>query len=130
MLSIFTMPAPYSRHGQHGLGLGALRLSSDLCNKAQGLYQLLQNRSGYEEWIAFRVYAIVRDATATRWLWPLCRHPWLHWHVADRFWDVGVTICVPFLLGLVNIVVSYVLSFAGIFVLGLSMDARASTFGR
>lgn len=30
----------------------------------QGLYQLLQNSSGYEEWIAFRVYAIVRDATA------------------------------------------------------------------
>ena len=29
----------------------------------QGLYQLLQNSSGYEEWIAFRVYAIVRDAT-------------------------------------------------------------------
>lgn len=31
----------------------------------QGLYQLLQNSSGYEEWIAFRVYAIVRDATVT-----------------------------------------------------------------
>lgn len=31
----------------------------------QGLYQLLQNSSGYEEWIAFRVYAIVRDATHT-----------------------------------------------------------------
>ncbi|MFI8619317.1 caspase domain-containing protein, partial [Acidovorax sp. NPDC077693] len=29
----------------------------------QGLYQLLQNSSGHEERIAFRVYAIVRDAT-------------------------------------------------------------------
>ena len=29
----------------------------------QGLYQLLQNGSSHEEWIAPRVYAIVRDAT-------------------------------------------------------------------
>uniref|UniRef100_UPI001C45B866 hypothetical protein n=1 Tax=Acidovorax sp. sic0104 TaxID=2854784 RepID=UPI001C45B866 len=27
------------------------------------LYQLLQNGSRHEEWIAFRVYAIIRDAT-------------------------------------------------------------------
>ncbi|WP_206779312.1 hypothetical protein, partial [Acidovorax sp. GW101-3H11] len=31
-------------------------------DRLQGLYQLLQNSSGHEEWIAFRVYAIVRDA--------------------------------------------------------------------
>ena len=31
----------------------------------QRLYQLLQNGSGHEEWIAFGVYAIVRDATVT-----------------------------------------------------------------
>ena len=29
----------------------------------QRLYQLLQNSSRHEEWIAFRVYAIIRDAT-------------------------------------------------------------------
>ena len=29
----------------------------------QGLYQLLQNSSGHEEWIALKFYAIVRDAT-------------------------------------------------------------------
>jgi len=28
----------------------------------QGLYQLLQDRPGHEEWIAFWIYAIVRDA--------------------------------------------------------------------
>ena len=29
----------------------------------QGLYQLLQNGACHEEWIAFFIYAIVRDAT-------------------------------------------------------------------
>lgn len=37
--------------------------------RLQGLYQLLQNGSGHEERIAFWVYAIVRDATATSSLW-------------------------------------------------------------
>ncbi|MBV7544449.1 hypothetical protein, partial [Acidovorax sp. sic0104] len=30
------------------------------------LYQLLQNGSRHEEWIAFRVYAIIRDATVSK----------------------------------------------------------------
>ncbi|MFI8619176.1 hypothetical protein ACIGHN_27135, partial [Acidovorax sp. NPDC077693] len=34
----------------------------------QGLYQLLQNRAGHEEWVAFWIYAIIRDATSTLYL--------------------------------------------------------------
>jgi len=45
------------------------------------------------------------------------------------FGGFGVTIRVPFVSGLVNMVVSYVLSLAGIFVLGLIIDALAPTFG-
>nr|WP_296018670.1 Yip1 family protein [uncultured Acidovorax sp.] len=45
------------------------------------------------------------------------------------FGGFGVTIRVPFVSGLVNMVVSYVLSLAGIFVLGLLIDALAPTFG-
>ena len=45
------------------------------------------------------------------------------------FGGFGVTIRVPFVSGLVNMVVSYVLSLVGIFVLGLIIDALASTFG-
>lgn len=41
----------------------------------------------------------------------------------------GITIRVPFVAGLVNMVVSYGLSLAGIFVLGLIIDALAPTFG-
>ena len=41
----------------------------------------------------------------------------------------GVTLRVPFVSGLVNMVVSYVLSLVGIFVLGLIIDALAPTFG-
>jgi len=41
----------------------------------------------------------------------------------------GITIRVPFIAGLVNMVVSYGLSLAGIFVLGLVIDALAPTFG-
>ena len=45
------------------------------------------------------------------------------------FGGFGVTIRVPFVAGLVNMVVSYVLSLVGIFVLGLIIDALAPTFG-
>ncbi|MBV7541329.1 Yip1 family protein [Acidovorax sp. sic0104] len=45
------------------------------------------------------------------------------------FGGFGVTIRVPFVSGLVNMVVSYVLSLVGIFVLGLIIDALAPTFG-
>jgi hypothetical protein len=45
------------------------------------------------------------------------------------FGGFGVTIRVPLLSGLVNMVVSYVLSLVGIFVLGLIIDALAPTFG-
>lgn len=45
------------------------------------------------------------------------------------FGGFGVTIRVPFVAGLVNMVVSYALSLAGIFVLGLIIDALAPTFG-
>jgi len=41
----------------------------------------------------------------------------------------GITIRVPLVAGLVNMVVSYGLSLAGIFVLGLIIDALAPTFG-
>ena len=41
----------------------------------------------------------------------------------------GITIRVPFVAGLVNMVVSYGLSLVGIFVLGLIIDALAPTFG-
>lgn len=41
----------------------------------------------------------------------------------------GLTVRVPFVAGLVNMVVSYALSLAGIFVLGLIIDALAPTFG-
>ena len=45
------------------------------------------------------------------------------------FGAFGVTIRVPFFAGLVNMVVSYVLSLVGIFVLGLIINALAPTFG-
>ena len=45
------------------------------------------------------------------------------------FGAFGVTMRVPFLAGLVNMVVSYVLSLVGIFVLGLIINALAPTFG-
>lgn len=41
----------------------------------------------------------------------------------------GVTIRIPLLAGLANMVVSYVLSLAGVFVLALIVDALAPTFG-
>lgn len=41
----------------------------------------------------------------------------------------GVSVRVPFLSGLVNMVVSYAMSLAGLFVLGLIIDALAPTFG-
>lgn len=41
----------------------------------------------------------------------------------------GITVRVPFVAGLVNMVVSYVMSLAGLFVLGLIIDALAPTFG-
>jgi hypothetical protein len=41
----------------------------------------------------------------------------------------GVTVRVPLLSGLVNLLVSYVLSVAGIYVLGLIVDLLAPTFG-
>lgn len=45
------------------------------------------------------------------------------------FGGFGVTLRVPLVSGLVNMVVSYVLSLVGIFVLGLIIDALAPTFG-
>ncbi|WP_422843843.1 Yip1 family protein [Acidovorax sp. M2(2025)] len=42
---------------------------------------------------------------------------------------LGITVRVPFVAGLVNMVVSYVMSLAGLFVLGLIIDALAPTFG-
>ena len=45
------------------------------------------------------------------------------------FGGFGVTIRTPFVAGLVNMVVSYVLSLVGVFVLGLIIDALAPTFG-
>ena len=45
------------------------------------------------------------------------------------FGGFGVTFRVPLVSGLVNMVVSYVLSLAGIFVLGLIIDALAPAFG-
>lgn len=41
----------------------------------------------------------------------------------------GVTLRIPLVSGLVNMVVSYVLSLAGVFALGLIIDALAPTFG-
>ena len=41
----------------------------------------------------------------------------------------GVSVRMPLLAGLVNMVLSYALSLAGIFVLGLIIDALAPTFG-
>lgn len=45
------------------------------------------------------------------------------------FGGFGVTIRVPFVSGLVNMVVSYVMSLVGVFVLGLIINALAPTFG-
>ncbi|RYF56522.1 MAG: DUF1282 domain-containing protein, partial [Comamonadaceae bacterium] len=45
------------------------------------------------------------------------------------FGGFGVTFRMPLLAGLANMVVSYVLSLGGIFVLGLIIDALAPTFG-
>ena len=45
------------------------------------------------------------------------------------FGGFGLTIRVPLVAGLTNMVVSYVLSLVGIFVLGLIIDALAPTFG-
>lgn len=45
------------------------------------------------------------------------------------FGGFGVTVRIPLVSGLVNMVVSYVLSLVGIFVLGLIIDALAPTFG-
>lgn len=45
------------------------------------------------------------------------------------FGGFGVTVRVPFMAGLVNMVVSYVLSLVGIFALGLIINALAPTFG-
>ena len=45
------------------------------------------------------------------------------------FGGFGVTIRVPFVSGLVNMVVSYGLSLAGLLVLGFIIDALAPTFG-
>ena len=41
----------------------------------------------------------------------------------------GMTLRVPLVAGLVNMLVSYVLSLVGLFVLGLVIDALAPTFG-
>lgn len=41
----------------------------------------------------------------------------------------GVTVRVPLMMGLVNMVVSYVLSLAGVYVLALIVDALAPSFG-
>jgi hypothetical protein len=45
------------------------------------------------------------------------------------FGGFGITVRVPLLAGLANMVVSYVLSLVGVFVLGLIVDALAPTFG-
>ena len=45
------------------------------------------------------------------------------------FGGFGVTIRVPLVSGLVNMVVSYVMSLVGVFVLGLIINALAPTFG-
>lgn len=45
------------------------------------------------------------------------------------FGGFGFTVRVPILSGLMNMVVSYVLSLVGVFVLGLIIDALAPTFG-
>ncbi|WP_246483398.1 Yip1 family protein [Paenacidovorax monticola] len=45
------------------------------------------------------------------------------------FSGFGVTVRVPLLAGLANMVVSYVLSLVGVFVLALIVDALAPTFG-
>ncbi len=45
------------------------------------------------------------------------------------FGGFGITVRVPLLAGLANMVVSYVLSLAGVFVLALIVDALAPTFG-
>lgn len=51
-------------HGGRGAGvLAGLSTWLHSLDGLQGLYQLLQIPSGHEDWIAFGVYAIVRDAT-------------------------------------------------------------------
>ncbi len=53
-------------HGSHGAGVLVQGYQHGFAPR----YQLLQNRASHEEWVAFWIYAIIRDATSRHMLRP------------------------------------------------------------
>ncbi|CAN7547713.1 YIP1 family protein [Acidovorax sp. LjRoot129] len=85
-----------------------------------------------ETWVAIESEATDAATLFTRYAMVLAAIPAVCGFIGMSligFGGFGVTIRVPLVAGLVNMVVSYVLSLVGIFVLGLIIDALAPTFG-
>ncbi|RYF63161.1 MAG: YIP1 family protein, partial [Comamonadaceae bacterium] len=99
----------------------------NLIERAKGI--LLQPK---ETWIAIEAEATDTATLFTRYAMILAAIPAVCGFIGMSligFGGFGVTIRVPLVASLVNMVVSYVLSLVGIFVLGLIIDALAPTFG-
>ncbi|RZJ08191.1 MAG: YIP1 family protein [Acidovorax sp.] len=99
----------------------------NLIERAKGI--LLQPK---ETWVAIESEATDAATLFTRYAMILAAIPAVCGFIGMSligFGGFGVTIRVPFVAGLVNMVVSYVLSLVGLFVLGLIIDALAPTFG-